>query len=268
MKKITLLLLIHTLIVSFSIAQTFEGSIEWKMKMDNTDPIEKARLAEAEKEMNSPENQKQIEELKKQMEDPKMKAAFESNPQMKAQMEKLLAMSNGGFKIENLMPSKMLLKIKGKKSLVTIPGIGNKTVLNLENDESYTIDNVSKTYTKNPLSPKKPTAEKKYTVTKTSETAKILDYNCTKYKVEYQENKKNVVQYIWATTEFKNFDWSALKHSYKGNSEYMLQIEGTPLKMTLQEGTVTVELEIVKIQKETFEDKLFKIPTDYKLIEF
>lgn len=262
-------LLISTLLLASSCiqAQSFEGTIEWKMAFEITDPKIKKDMADAEKQLNDPKNRAQMEELKKQMEDPEMKAMLESNPQMKEQMEKMLTMTQNGGGISSMMPTGLVIKTKNNNSLATVNGGIAHTTLSLASGESYTINHDAKTYAKiaNTVN-QKADAPEKYVITKTGETAKILNYNCTKYKVIYTEQNKTITNYVWATTEIKDIDWQKMKNSssFKRNSEWMNKIEGVPLKMQVQEETASITMEVVKMQKETLNNDLFKLPVGYK----
>ena len=88
---------IHTMKNLFSIlflavavvgnGQTFEGTFHWTMTMEITDPVMKAKMDEAQKQLNDPETQAQLKEMQAKMNDPEMKKMMEQNPQMKAAME-------------------------------------------------------------------------------------------------------------------------------------------------------------------------------------
>src|SRR6187549_1463834 len=91
MKNIILILVLFLSIKAFP--QNFEGTIKWAIKVDVTDPKQKAQLEQAQKQMNDPATQAQMKQMMEKMNDPQFKAMMESNPQLKAQIEKM--MQNG-----------------------------------------------------------------------------------------------------------------------------------------------------------------------------
>lgn len=267
MRKIKLIVAALLLASSFIQAQNFEGTIEWKMTFDITDPKVKNDMATAEKQMNDPKNKAQMAELEKQMNDPEMKAMMDSNPEIKAQMEKVLALAKGGTGMAGMMPSNIIMKSKNNNSIVTMNGAVGYTTLNLVTGESYTIDNHARTYSKNTTHANDtPAATDKYKITKTNETVKILGYNCTKYIITYTESDKNVTHHVWTTSEVKDFDWQKIKNTnnFKRNAEWLNKVDGIPLKIQVQEVTANLTMEVVKIQKEVLSDELFKLPSGYK----
>ena len=118
MKKI---IFIFFLSISFlSSAQDFEGVMTWKIT-PQMDAATKARMDEAQERMNDPATQAQIKEMREKMNDPQFKAMLESNPQMKAQMEQMLKMSEGGAD-NSYMPKNMVVKIKNQNTLTKLEG--------------------------------------------------------------------------------------------------------------------------------------------------
>ena len=56
-------------------------------------------------------------------------------------------------------------------------------------------------------------------ITKTSETAKILNYTCTKYIAESNEQGHTIHQIFWTTTEIKGLDMKSLARHSMGNNQ-------------------------------------------------
>src|SRR6185436_2931609 len=111
--------------------------------------------------------------------------------------------------------------IKDGNSLVTVDGgMMAGDILHLKDKvESIRLDRQNKTYSvmnagNNPGNPMGEVA--KPTVTKTSETAKILGYNCTKYVVVITERGQTITQNLWATTEIKGIDMKAFAKQRMG----------------------------------------------------
>lgn len=261
------LLIAILLIISINVlAQNFEGTMIWSMKMEMTDPKAKAQMEEAQKMMQDPEK---VKELEKQMADPQFQKMMEQNPQMKAQMEKMLAMmkSGGG----NLLPTGMTIKLKNGNSLSKLDGsfIDSDFLYLKDKNQSYIIDRNAKTYTvSNNEINEIDTSEVK--VTKTSETAKILNYTCTKYLVEYTIKGKATVQNIWATKEIKGFDFSSLASQQMGGTRNLMsfkEIDGTPLKVEMNWPEGKMLMEATQVKRESLSAELFTIPSDYKEVK-
>jgi len=251
---------------------SFEGTIKWSIKMEITDPATKARMAEAEKQMNDPATQAKMKEMEKQMNDPQFKAMMDANPQMKAQMEQSMKMMQGGG-VKSMMPTSFTVKIKGKNSSAQMEGglMGGMEILNLtDKNQSYSLDRKNKTYSKVPQGNNDPQKTKpEIKVTKTNETAKILNHTCTKTIVEITQNGKTMKNFYWTTTEIKDLDLKSLAKQNSGHNQYMFyeNIEGVPLKMemTMPEGSMIMEAK--EIKKESLSASLFEIPADFKEVQ-
>jgi hypothetical protein len=248
-------------------SQDFEGSIKMTTKLDVTDPQAKAKMEEAKRKAKDPANQAKLKEMQDKMNDPQFKAMLDANPQMKAQMEammKVVAMGDPSA----MLPTAIVMKVKGDNSKTTIEGgLMDKTdvLRNGEKDETYTINHNAKTFT---LMPRKDAeSQNKPKVTKTSETATIMNYNCTKYIVETTTGDgKTVTSNYWTTTDLRGVDFRSVAKKLMGNDPSFAfpDIPGAPMKietMLPQMGTITVET--VELKKGNVGDSEFKIPTGY-----
>ncbi len=266
MKKI--LTLVFILVASRVVAQSFEGTITWTTKMEITDPQKKKQLEDAQKQMNDPATREKMKQLEAQMKDPQFKAMMENNPQLKAQIEKMVgAMQTGD--VNSMFPKGMTIKIKNEDVLSKFDGgMFSQEILFLHaKNQSYTIDRESKTYSVMSQSEKKETASSaNVKVTKTNETKKILNYNCTKYLVETTSNGKTVVQHVWATTDIKDFNFKALSRQRisKDQPLFYENIDGVPLKMTMDMEGIKVDMEVTDISKASLPTADFTIPTGFK----
>jgi Domain of unknown function (DUF4412) len=251
-------------------SQGFEGTIKWSMKMDITDPKMKADL---DQKMHDPATQAKMKEFEAQMNDPKMKAAMDANPQLKAQMEtRKKAMESGGM--TGMMPSGFTVKMKGGNTLTIMEGGMTQEVLHQKGKEQgIRLDRKNKTYSVLPTlasesnKGNKPAAPK---ITKTSETIKILDYTCTKYVVETQiVNGMPAKQNIWTTTDLKDFDLKGLARQRMGQGMALFYdgIDGVPLKMEMSMKEGNTVMEVTEIKKETLDAAEFTIPTDFKEVK-
>lgn len=266
MKKLLMLLL--SCVVMHAWGQNFEGTIKWSMKMEITDPALKAKMAEGQQKMNDPATQAKMKEMQAKMNDPQFKAMMENNPQMKAMMEK---MTQGGDMMNNMMPKGMIVRIKDGNSLVTIDGgMMAGDVLHLKDKaESVRLDRQNKTYSLIPVPPNKGsgmTAGEKPTVTKTSETMKILGYNCTKYVVVTTDRGQNITANLWTTTEIKDIDMKAFAKQRMGRGQSMFYegVDGIPLKIESNTKDGNMVMEVTDIKKESLNAADFTIPSDYK----
>lgn len=255
-------------------AQTFEGVITWKINMEITDPKMKAQMEEAKKKMDDPATKAQMEEMKEKMNDPQFKAMLESNPQMKAQMEAAMKMMQGGGDLSSMMPTGYIIKIKNQNVLTTMQGgmMANMEFLFLADKKvSYRIDREARTYSPlpqaTPDASKEPDTKMDIKVTKTSETAKVMGYTCTRYIVESAVQGHSMQQNFWTTTAIKDFDFKSLSHQRIGNSKQALfyeQIEGVPLKMEMMMPQGKMVMEVTELKKQSLPGSDFTIPAGFK----
>lgn len=251
--------------------------MKWTMKMDITDPKKKAQMAEAEKKMNDPATQAQMKEMQAKMNDPAFKAQMDANPQMKAQMEAVMkgmqAMQSGGG-AASMMPKGMTMKIKGGNTLMLMDGgmmSGNEMLHLKDKTQTVRLDRANKTFTimsgaqaANAGATKTPDVK----FTKTSETTKILGYNCTKYLADMKEpNGSTMTQIFWTTTDIKDVDFKSLAKQRIGpGGRSMLPegIEGVPMRIEMATPEGKMIMEVAEIKRETLNASDFTIPSDFK----
>lgn len=254
-------------ILSFAMmAQNFEGVITWTIKTEIKDPKMKAQMEEAQKRMNDPATQKQMKEMQARMEDPKFKAMMESNPQMKAQMEKMMNVSSGGG-VESMIPRGMVLKIKNENTVTKMDGgvLAGEILYLKEKKGTYHIDRENKTYSVLGNSSEE-NATMKAIVTKMNDADKIAGYNCQKYRVEMEERGKSITQYVWATTEIKGIDMRGIyNQGAKGNGRpaFYKEIDGVPLKVEMNMPEMTMTMEAISVKKESLPTSDFVIPSGF-----
>ena len=261
MKK--LLTAVLTLAISSAWAQGFEGTVKWSMKMEITDPALKAKMEEGNKKMSDPAKQKEMQDA---MNDPKMKAMMEANPAMKAQMEKVMQAQQSGD-MSSMIPKGFTVKIKGGNTLVTMDGgMMSRDFLHAA-DKSVRLDRANKTYSVMPSGEGKGMEnQQKPTITKTSESAKIAGYNCTKYIVIIVEHGQTITSNQWTTTEIKDFDMKALakQRTGRGQSMFYEGVDGIPLKIESMSKEGNMVMEVTEIKRESLNAADFTIPSDYK----
>src|SRR6185295_5404537 len=132
-------------------SQGFEGTIKWTMKMEITDPKRKAEMDQAQQKMNDPATQAKMKEFEAQMNDPKMKEMMAANPQMKAQMEKQMAMmkgAQGGGGMGSMMPQGFIIKIKGGNRLTLMEGgmMAGEMLYQKDKGQTLRLNRSEKTY--------------------------------------------------------------------------------------------------------------------------
>jgi hypothetical protein len=265
MKK--LLTLAFLFCVTLLTAQDFEGIMSWKITTEITDPKTKAQMEEAQKKMNDPETQAQMKELQAKMDDPEFKKMMESNPQMKAQMEAAMKMAQGGD-INSIMPKGYTAKFKNKNMLSTMDGgmMANMEFLYLSSeDKAYVINRSAKTYS--PLTNTTQETQTDVKITKTSETARILNYTCTKYVAEVKSDKGTSIQQIfWATKDIPGIDFKNLAKQRMGSSSQKMwyaEIDGVPLKVEMKIPQGNMVMEATEIKKQPLPATAFAIPAGF-----
>ena len=250
-------------------AQDFEGTIAWHIKADIKDPKMKTQMEQAQKQLNDPATEKKMKEMRAQMEDPQFKAMMESNPQMKAQMEKMTTLAAGG-NVYDMIPKSMMVKIKNGNALTKMDGgmLSGEVLYLKDGGMSYHIDRENKTYS---VLDKKgeDNRSSKTTVTRTGEVEKILGYSCYQYKVEIPEKGKTITHWIWATPEIKGFDMKGFNAADgRGNrSSYYSEIEGVPLKMEIIMPEMDMTMEAASVKKESLPAGDFVVPSGFREVK-
>jgi hypothetical protein len=229
----------------------------------------------AQRQLNDPETQAKMKEMEAKMNDPQMKKMMEQNPQMKAAMEAAMKSAKGGGApagMEGMMPSGMIMKFKGENMASIMEGgmAGGMEVIHAKGQMPTRINRADKTYSKMPETSgggQAPQAK----VTKTSETAKLLGYNCQKYTAEVQEHGKTITQIFWTTTEIKDMDMKMLAKQRMGQGGgqalFYDQMDGVPLKMEFASPQGMLVMEATEIKREKIDDAAFVIPADYKEVK-
>lgn len=266
MKKILLVLLF--LSSSLLNAQDFEGIITWKFSQE-MDAATKAQMDEAQKKMNDPATQAQMKEMREKMNDPEFKAMMESNPQMKAQLDQMLKMTESGA-VNSLIPKSMVLKIKDQNALSKMEGgvMGNFEMLSVKDKKiTYKIDRESKTYSVMSYDESDSEKVSDVKITRTNETTKILNYPCTKYIAESTVQGQPVQQIFWATTAIKGLDMKRLaQHGMGDNTQALFyeKIDGIPLKVELKHQQFGMTMEAVAVERKSLPASDFSIPAGFK----
>jgi len=252
-------------------AQNFEGIVKFTMKSEILDPAMKAKMEAAQKQMNDPAQQAKMKEMQAQMNDPQMKAMMDANPQMKAQMESMMKMSQGGGDMSSMMPKSMTIEVKNQNTLTKMEGgmMYGEILYLKDKNHSVHLNRESKTYTIYSSAAPSTAAMPKSKVTKTSETAKILNYTATKYIVETIEGGKTMTNTVWATIEIKDLNLSSMsgQRISSGRQMSLEGIDGVPLRMEMSTPEMKMTMEAVEIKKQILPAANFIIPSDYKEVK-
>ena len=253
------------------VAQDFEGIMTWKITTEITDPKMKAQMEEAQKRMNDPATKEQMKELQAKMNDPQFKQMMEQNPAIKVQMEAALKMIQGGD-MSSLVPKGYSAKFKNKNMISSMDGgiMGDMEFLYLDGeDKSYVINRSAKTYSpvKNTYDDSKENPDVK--ITKTSETAKIMNYTCTKYIAEVKSEKGETIgpQFFWVTKDIPGIDFKSMAKQRLSNSSQQMwyaQIDGVPLKVEMNMPGASMVMEVTEIRKQSIPASDFAIPAGFK----
>lgn len=232
------------------------------------DAATKAKMDAAQREMNDPATQAKMKEMKEKMNDPEFKAMMEANPQIKAQIETMLKAAEGG-QVNSMMPTALTVKIKGSNSLTKMEGgiMSNIEILYLsDKNTTYNINREAKTYSV--VSRGADTIKiSDVKVTKTSETTKVLGYNCTKYIVESMVQGRKLNQVLWATPDVKGLDMKSLARQRMANGQqgiFYEKVDGIPLKMEVKQPEGNMTMEAVELKKQSLSASDFSLPPDFK----
>ncbi len=207
--------------------------------------------------MADPANQARMKAAMEKMNDPQMKAMMESNPQLKAQMENMMKMAQGGGGMESMVPKSLICKAKGGNMLTMMEGgmMPMETLYQSASDKTFFINRKDKTYSvvesAGGSEPRSTSPE--VSVKKTGETMKILNYTCTKYVATVKMGSRFVDQIVWTTTEIKDFDLASLRTQQFGRGQQFFYegIEGVPLRMEMVMAQVNMTFEVTEIERKS-----------------
>lgn len=165
-----------------------------------------------------------------------------------------------GFQISSKAPVTRMKMLNAKGLLMEFVSIDNK-------NENYLLDHKEKKAYKMPQETEKNESSKPK-VTKTNEYATIAGHKCTKYTVEYANQKS--VQHIWAANDIR-MPASAFKNgigSGAGGSLFMEGIEGVPLKMSVTDSGTTSEMTATEVSRTKINLSDLQVPAGYAIEPF
>lgn len=171
-----------------------------------------------------------------------------------------------------MMPKGMVLKVKGASLATLFEGgmADGMEMLHLKDQAPVRINRKDMTFSKMPQGQEQAGPAAQATVTKTSETMKLIGYNCTKYIVEVTEAGRPIKQIMWATTEIKDMDFKALskqRMGQVGQQMFYEKVEGVPLRVEVASPQGNILMEVTEIKRESLSDAEFTIPAGYKEVK-
>jgi uncharacterized protein DUF4412 len=256
-------------------AQDFEGTITWTLHAEITDPAMKAQIDSARAQTASPEMQAKMAQAQAAMQTPQMQEMMKQNPQLRAMMEKQMATlsgggaAGGGNPMEKMIPKGFTLKAKGTRSLaITEGGIAPSEILTLGDQKvSYSINRDQKTYRTLPTAAgSAASGDSAFKITRTSETAQILDYTCTRVLVEPTSEAQKTTFVVWVTKDIKGFDakqLAALRVGRDRGPNFLSQLDGVPLKVEITAAQMNLTMQVTAIKAESLPDSLFALPAGF-----
>ena len=135
-------------------------------------------------------------------------------------------------------------------------------------DKSVKLNREEKTYLVMPSGEGNTTANQPQPiVTRTSETTKIIGYNCTKYVVTVSDHGQTVTTNMWTTTEIKDVDMKAMARQRMGRGQQSMfysQVDGVPLRIESSTPQGQMIMEVTEFKREPLNASDFAIPADYK----
>jgi hypothetical protein len=149
------------------------------------------------------------------------------------------------------------------------------TILRLDQSKMYHLVPQQKTYMEMPilkLSPEEE-AQVQVTVTKTAETKKIADYNCTRYDVTTKGTPnmppEGMTMQWWMTTDAdvvdeyaKFFQAQSSSQSSKAATE-MAKLKGFPMQQVMDSPMGKTTITVTSVKKQDVPDSMFEVPADY-----
>jgi hypothetical protein len=253
------------LIATAGFTQKSDGLIRWAMHTEITDPELKASIDETRRFVNDPDSQAKLQEYEAKKDDPKFLVTLQSDPKKKEEMELLLD-SKGTLDKVSASPSAVVVKFRGANYLTTVEGgvlDKNAVLYDAGRNVSYVINHPNKTYTVVPASINN-APQRTPKITRTSETAKILGYNCTKYVIELPGRNGTVAMNYWSTTEI-DIDLKALEKQSlnRGQRFIYAEIEGIPLKVETTTPFSITKIEATEYKSTTIPASDFVVPAGY-----
>lgn len=270
-------------------AQTFEGTLQFVMKAEASDPKlrqeQEKQMQKSREALADPAMEKNIRELELQMQKPEFQKQLEKNPELKKMMEQqivqLKKMRSAALENPSADPLhqggllRMTMKFKDGNMLtysgglvMDMYGVNQVTLYRQTDKKCYELDNQTKTYQELIPDAASDGKENEWAIQLTSlaKDSTIQGFVCRKYAITmtHKTDKKSIKGLFWVAPAIKapqmNTTWQ--QNPMMGAFS---RIEGTPLHMEMEmsEGMkMTYKLESVKKEKLNAAD--FAIPAGYR----
>jgi hypothetical protein len=243
--------------LSVGYAQSFEGTITWKVEMTVTDPATLAKIEQAKQDAGKPETVEAAKKMREKISDPAFQKVMQNDPDFRDRVIGSLMVMEGAS-LTDLMPNSAIVKFRGKDMHTLVKRkLGDYEILYLgEKDSIYRILRESGKF--NPVKPKtKPEPPK---ITRTSETMTIAGYTCVRYLLEQKDGRKGN---YWVTTQLQkvNADVFWLQQDvfvFPDVNAFPMRIE-----MTIPQGVYNIEVTNVDRTPPPLSD--LQIPVGYTL---
>jgi hypothetical protein len=245
-----------------AVSQQFQGSIKWSVRLDYTDSLKKAQMVEARNKLRDPLGSASLVEHSRKLTDPEI--SERKDPHTKKELEAARKATRNLGLYPAAITASML---KGNTRLKYDSIFPDYEILLLRDSaKTFAVDKTLRQYVdvtrKDRL--RKPKSDSLAVVKKTSETAEILGYRCTKYTVTANQRGSQTSQEIWSTEEIKGFDKAALTTQPIGRVNWILdRIPGAPLRLISKNRDGVVRLDAVDVSTQLPVPGLFIIPKDY-----
>lgn len=191
-----------------------------------------------------------------------------------------IAMSGGGIEAQKAMlPTGYTFVIKGNNSkFITEGGMVSSMIGDViyRGDEktTYLVNNTTRTANKLEKTDSKEDKKSDLKVTKESGTAKILGYDCQKYKVVSKDPESGSEQiiYLWASKDLKLSASNKSESPVGGIGQFMFEgVDGFPLKMEtitkIQGSEIKTIMTATKIDLSKVSESEVSIPKGYRIEE-
>jgi hypothetical protein len=238
-------------------AQTFEGSLQWSIKLETPGEMLKNgnSAANADNSVAEPDQR-----------EPAVAPELPDNAQRPSEPVAKIKRPEEAPRPD--LPKTLLVRTKNGNSLIKTDLDKQPETLYLKSkNQMFHLNHRRKVFTelKDRNKNKAGSTEVIPEFLKSSESEEILDYTCTKYARTYKRGNNVLTQEIWATTEINDLDLRVLgKLPIARNIIPIEQVQGVPLKIVFLTPEGRLTMQATEVKREKIDDKYFKIPDDYR----
>jgi hypothetical protein len=160
-------------------------------------------------------------------------------------------------------------------------GVRGPTIVRYDESRMYYLVTNNRTYMEIPIQKRTPDEEAqiKVTVTKTNETKKIGNYNCTRYEVTTKGLEglppEGMTTQCWMTTdvdvadEYAKFADAVNRSESSKVAAEMAKVKGFPMQVviTTPDGKEYMTTTVTTVRKQDIPDSMFEVPAGYTKVE-